>query len=167
MNKKIQFMLISIFVVFLDQLSKYITSSKLDLYESVAVIEGFFSFTRMHNKGIAFGMFANLSESLRLVFLVLITSLILIVVIYKLWDEYSKNIFSLTALAMIFGGAIGNLYDRAFVGYVVDFLDFYYGNYHWPAFNIADSAICVGVFVLIAFDLFFKAKKDKEVIESV
>ena len=114
------------------------------LHEIKPIIPGFFNLTLAYNRGIAFGLFANLSELLRIVILVLATSLMLVVALIFLWREYSNSKFGLTALGFILGGAIGNLYDRAFTGYVVDFIDIFYKDYHWPAFNTADSAICVG-----------------------
>jgi signal peptidase II len=149
-SKKVCYLIvISIIVLLLDQLTKIFADNLINLHEIDPVIPGFLNFTLTYNRGIAFGLFANLSELFRIIILVLATSLMLIGVLFFLWREYSHNRFGILALGFILGGAIGNLYDRAFNGHVVDFIDIYYKNYHWPAFNIADSAICVGVCLLL------------------
>ncbi|MCL4148584.1 UNVERIFIED_CONTAM: hypothetical protein GTU68_027725 [Idotea baltica] len=156
MNKKLYVIIVAATIFIIDQLSKSYAVSSLQLYESVNIVPGFFNITLMHNRGIAFGLLSNLSENLRLALLVFVTFIVLIVVVYKLWDEYKDSLIAVSALGLIVGGALGNLYDRAFVGYVVDFIDIYVKQSHWPAFNIADSAICVGVFLLVLNDFFFK-----------
>jgi signal peptidase II len=154
MNKKLYVIIVATLIFIIDQLSKYYVSSTLSLYESINVIPGVFNITLMHNRGIAFGLLSNLSENLRLTLLVFVTFIVLILVVYKLWGEYKDSLVAISALGLIIGGALGNLYDRAFVGYVVDFIDFHVKQNHWPAFNIADSAICVGVCLLILNDFF-------------
>ncbi len=149
--------LVSGFVILLDQFTKYFIKSRLMMYESITVIENFFDIVHVENSGGAFGLFANHSIIIRnFVFLFLST----IIALFVLWfykkvctSHYCLSI----GIAMIFGGAAGNLLDRFKPGgSVVDFLDFYINNYHWPAFNVADSAICIGMAVLIYHIVFNK-----------
>lgn len=138
------------FLVALDQLTKLLVVSRFRLHESISVIDGFFNLTLVHNPGAAFGMFAGMHESYRQPFFLILPTLTLAAILFyfhRLPEEKNLSIFSLT---MVVGGAIGNLMDRMRLGYVVDFLDFHwYSNYHFPAFNVADSAICVGIGLLI------------------
>lgn len=136
-------------VVLADQYTKYIIVQSLSLGEIIPVIDGIFNLTLTYNRGAAFGMLADLPDSTRVVLLSSITLLAVVVVLYFLVMDYYHDIVAQFALGAILGGAAGNVIDRARLGQVVDFLDFYYGSYHWPAFNIADSAICVGVAVLL------------------
>lgn len=136
-------------VIISDQISKMAILSYLDEGDAVPVISGFFDLTLTYNRGAAFGLMAGIQDGLRHVLLALTTTLALGAVLYFLINDYSKDSVAQVALAMIVGGAIGNIIDRFRFGAVVDFLDVYYGSYHWPAFNVADSAICVGVFVLL------------------
>lgn len=137
----------------LDQASKLWVVKSFALYESVTVIPGFFSLTYLHNTGAAFGMFAGQPGLFRQVFFIGI-ALVALVLLFFFQRRFAKESRWFTvSFALIAGGAIGNLIDRLRYGSVVDFLDFYIGTHHWPAFNIADSAICVGValFVLLSF----------------
>jgi len=142
-------------IVILDLISKAIILTKMPLYRSIEVVPGFFSFTHIQNAGGAFGLMANQSFEVRYIFFIIVSSLVmcLILLLYK----NTPNTHSLLAagFAMIFGGAAGNLIDRIRFGKVVDFLDFYIGDLHWPAFNVADSAITIGTAILI-FHILFK-----------
>jgi signal peptidase II len=134
--------------VLIDQISKLIVVKTLPLHDSVVLIKGFFSFTHIQNRGAAWGMF---SEN-RWVFLVAtaIAIIILPIVLYKY-----RNIHALfgISMSMIIGGAIGNMIDRVFLGYVVDFLEFTFIDF--PVFNIADVCIVIGTFMMAAYILFF------------
>lgn len=143
--------MISIFLVVLvlDQATKIWASESLILHQPVPVIPNFFNLTLVHNPGAAFGMFADWSTFWRRIALTLVTILAVAIVVRFLWVEARGDAASEGALMLILGGASGNLVDRIRFDYVIDFLDFYYGNLHWPAFNIADSAICVGVGILV------------------
>ena len=145
-------------VIVLDQVSKWLMVSWLSLYETVAVIP-YFNFTMAHNYGAAFSFLADAGGWQKWFFIILasVISLGLLYWLYKL----AKTKLEAVSVALILGGAIGNVIDRIYYGYVVDFLDVYYGSYHWPAFNIADSAICIGA-VLIIIDS-FTAKSDEKV----
>lgn len=138
---------LALLVVVLDQLSKVVVSHWLQLYESVAVLP-FFSFTLLHNPGAAFSFLADAGGWQRWFFtaIALFVSVVITVWLRRLPAEEK---WQAAALALILGGALGNVIDRLRFGYVVDFLDFYYQQWHWPAFNIADSAITVGVAILL------------------
>jgi len=133
-------------VIALDQVSKWLMVSWLSLYETVAVMP-FFNLTMAHNTGAAFSFLAQAGGWQRWFFVGLasVISVVLIVWLTKVADK-KLEAFS---ISLILGGALGNLIDRVNLGYVIDFLDVYYGTYHWPAFNIADSAIVVGACLLI------------------
>jgi signal peptidase II len=134
-------------VIVLDQLSKWIIDHSMTLHESISIVP-FFNLTRAHNYGAAFSFLAEAGGWQRWFFMLLA---LVVSVILVLWMKKLKPNARLEAasLAMILGGALGNMIDRVVHGYVIDFLDVYYGNYHWPAFNIADSAICIGAVLLI------------------
>ncbi|MEE9591602.1 MAG: signal peptidase II [Thermodesulfobacteriota bacterium] len=139
-------------VVLLDQITKAIISHRLNLNQTIGVMAGFFNIVYIKNPGAAFGLFRGWG-SMRGIFLVIVTLLALIIIIY-IYRKTTERLLRFS-LSLIAGGAIGNLIDRVRLGEVVDFLDFYIGKYHWPAFNIADSAITVGVFIAVV-ELYFK-----------
>jgi signal peptidase II len=149
---------LSALIIVLDQLSKWVMSSWLDLYQTVPVIP-FFNFTLAHNSGAAFSFLASAGGWQRWFFVVLalVVSAVLIVWLKKLQPSAKLEAAS---LALIIGGAIGNVIDRFIHGYVIDFIDVYVSSYHWPAFNIADSAICVGAVLLIVDS--FRSKPEQE-----
>lgn len=132
-------------IVIVDQLTKVIVDRSMALYQSIAIVNGFFSLTYVRNTGAAFGIFAGSAEMFRRPFLIIV-SLVAIGFIFTMLRRLPDNEKGLsTALAFIVGGAIGNLIDRLIYGEVIDFLDCYLGSYHWPAFNVADSFITIGV----------------------
>ncbi len=143
-------------VVLLDQATKQVVLRTMDLYESIPVINGLFNLTHIHNPGGAFGFMASGDLRLRnFLFLgVSIFALLMIVFFYKKTPGSYR--FLAGSLSMIFGGAVGNIIDRIRLGEVIDFLDLYIGNYHWPAFNVADSAITIGITIFIVHILFKK-----------
>ena len=143
-------------VMIFDQIPKAIILNTLPLYHSISVIPGFFNITHIHNPGGAFGLFANQSSSLRNVFFLFISILAVFLIYYFYKNTPKTHPLLATGFALIFGGAIGNLIDRIRFGEVIDFLDFYIGNYHWPAFNVADSAISVGIAIFLFHFLFKK-----------
>jgi signal peptidase II len=154
--------LIAVLVVVLDRASKWLVAGAITLHDSVAVLPGFFRLTHVQNSGAAFGLFAESSSEWKVAILVLFSVLALAVVSALLW----KNSHSMTStgvgLSLILGGAVGNLWDRLLSGHVVDFFDFYLGSYHWPAFNIADSAIVIGALLLVAEILFAKSPAEQK-----
>jgi signal peptidase II len=138
-------------IVVLDRLTKIIVDRSMPLHHSVPIIDGLFNLTYVRNTGAAFGIFAGSHEAFRLPFLILVSILALgfvVVMLKRLRDEATGLI---TALAFIIGGALGNLVDRVLYGEVIDFLDFYWSHYHWPAFNLADSCITVGVLITLYY----------------
>ena len=132
-------------IVLVDQASKLLIHGWLRLYQSVPLIDGFFSLTYVRNTGAAFGIFAGSAAVFRRPFLIAVSIVAIGVIVTMVRRLSTENIGLLTALSFILGGAIGNLIDRVVHGEVIDFLDCYWGSYHWPAFNIADSFITVGV----------------------
>lgn len=140
---------ITIFVALLDQLSKTLILKEFSVGEVDRVIPGFFNLTLTFNYGAAFGLWGGLPDGIREIVLGISITLALSVVWYFLRHPSYKTSTAYLALSCILGGALGNVVDRVTRGAVVDFLDVYYGSYHWPAFNLADSAICLGVFLLV------------------
>ncbi len=154
---------LSALTIVLDQLTKKIAEAELLLHKPVAVFPGF-NFTLMYNKGAAFSFLSEAGGWQR-IFFVTLSSAISIFLFFWLKqitrDEKQKNNQPLQiAIALILGGAIGNLIDRALTGEVVDFIQVYYSTYYFPAFNIADSAITLGAGLLI-LDMFLEAKRNK------
>ena len=136
---------------FLDQLSKSVILQSFQPGEVRPIITALFNLTLTFNKGAAFGLWSWLTPGTRELVLGLTILFAVAVVTYLLTRTYNKDPLSQAALAAILGGALGNVIDRVRIGAVVDFLDFYLGTWHWPAFNVADSAICVGVSILLIF----------------
>ncbi len=154
-NKYLKLAVIGGLVIILDQITKAIILYSMPLYHSISVIPEFFSITHIHNPGGAFGFMADQSPVLRSMIFLFFSSLAVCLIFYfykKTPKEYS---LLAAGFALILGGAIGNLIDRIRFGKVVDFLDFYVGSFHWPAFNVADSAISIGM-VIFAYHFFFK-----------
>ena len=138
------------FVIAVDQLTKYLVLEHFRVGETIAMISNLFNLTYVKNTGAAFGILAHADPAFRVTFFVIIPLLALgaIGMIFKKLPDSDVKLS--TALSMVIGGAIGNLIDRVQLGFVVDFLDFHWKyQYHFPAFNVADSAICVGVAVLM------------------
>lgn len=150
------FFLIAAIVLVLDRIAKWAVASNIPLRDSVVVIPGFFHLTHVQNTGAAFGLFADSSAQWKVGALVSFSVVALVIVSALLW-KHSHSISTTTiGLSLILGGATGNLWDRMVSGHVVDFLDFYVGSYHWPAFNVADSAIVIGAILLVSEIVFAK-----------
>jgi len=132
----------------LDRWTKALIQNRFDLNESIPVIDGLFNITYVRNTGVAFGIFSSISSPAKSFLLSIFTAFAAVVVVTYSMRSPARNRLLQIALALILGGALGNLYDRLAYGYVVDFLEFYVRSYHWPSFNIADSAISVGVLLL-------------------
>lgn len=155
--------LIAFFVVVLDRLSKLAIERNLSLHDSISLIPGFFRLTHVENRGAAFGLFADSPSEWKIAGLVLFSLIALVIVATLLWKNSHSMTTTGVGLSLILGGAIGNLWDRLVSGHVVDFLLFYVGQYQWPAFNIADSAIVVGAGLLVFEILFSKAPAHENV----
>ncbi len=147
-------LLVSAVVVVIDQITKALTRTHLDLYDSVPVITNFFHLTYVTNDGMAFGI--NFPGGIY-VFSVISIILTAIIFVY-LWKEQYSHFLMRLSLALIFAGAIGNLIDRILFGKVVDFFDFMIGNYHWYIFNVADSSVTIGMAVFLYFSFFVQPK---------
>ena len=150
-NKGLLFFSIALFIVILDQLTKYMIRTNLALGQSIPLIDGFFHLWFVKNTGAGFGILPNATTSLMWI------SVIVIGIILWYYDKAIEQRFTLITTALILGGTIGNFIDRAVLGYVVDFLDFYLVIGHYPTFNIADAAISVGALCLVGF-LYYQDK---------
>lgn len=140
----------STFAVALDQLTKIYIHTRFQLGESITVIENFFNITYVRNPGAAFGFLAESHPDFREAFFLTIPPVAMVIILMILRGVSDKDRWQIFALSSIFGGAIGNYIDRLRFRYVIDFLDFHlYQKYSWPAFNVADSAIVVGVIILM------------------
>ena len=148
--------LISLGVILVDQFTKWLVDRSISLHDSVVLIPGFLKLTNVQNQGAAFGLFADSTSQWRAASLILFSVIAMCIVTMLLWRNSHQITMTGLALSLILGGAAGNLWDRMMHGHVVDFLDFYAGSYHWPAFNVADSAIVIGAFVLMGEILFAK-----------
>jgi len=153
------FLLGSAVVIALDQITKSAINSRFVMHESYPVINGLFNLVYVMNPGAAFGFLANAPEIFRYIFFTSVTILALVLILYYLVKSKPQSLMLVGALTLIFAGAVGNLIDRLRFGAVVDFLDVYVGSAHWPAFNVADSAISIGA-VLMIWDMIASRKKE-------
>ncbi len=136
----------------LDRWSKWLVEARLGAYDTKTVIPGHFNIVNSQNPGVAFGIFQENPNRVRTLFLVGMSIAALLILAWMLWrnpKDARHDRYTATGLSLIFGGALGNVYDRITMGTVTDFLDFYAGTYHWYTFNLADSAICTGAGLLI------------------
>ena len=138
-------------ILIFDQLTKFIVDRGMPLHHSIPVIENLFSLTYIRNTGAAFGFLAGSAAAFRLPFLIVFSLVAVGFVVVMLRRLPEQETGLITALAFILGGAIGNLIDRFAYGEVIDFLDFYWSAYHWPAFNVADSFITLGVSIMVFY----------------
>ena len=158
-NKTIRLVIIGGIIVIIDQLTKFIIIEYLPLHDTVPVISGLFNIIHIKNPGGAFGLLANLSPGIRTFIFLFISSLAVGLILYFYFKTPVAHAWLAVGFALIFGGAVGNLIDRIRFGVVTDFLDFYISKYHWPAFNVADSAITIGIGIFV-FHLLFKKIPD-------
>lgn len=142
-------------VLVLDQITKYIIETHVRLHDTITVIPGFFNITHVRNKGAAFGILSTLPDHWRTAFFLSVT-LIAVAAISVLIVRTIERL-PLFAFSLIAGGAIGNVVDRIRYGEVVDFIQWYVKSYYWPSFNVADSAISIGV-VLLAYEMLFMSR---------
>lgn len=153
-------------IIILDQITKAIVQQKFFLGESIPVIKGLFSFTYVKNPGAAFGMLANSPDYIRTPLFFALPVVACGWLMYLVWSTRNTNFLHCLSYSLIFAGAVGNLIDRFSMNYVVDFLDFYWGTNHFPAFNIADSVITIAAILLI-FDFLFLQKKKTESVTNI
>jgi len=153
-------------IVALDQVTKSYIAHMMHLHQSIPIIPGYFNLTYIRNPGAAFGILASSSSGFRMIFFV-ITSLFALGLLATIFLRLQPDDWwGQLTISSIFGGAIGNLIDRLQFGEVIDFLDFYINGYHWPAFNVADTAICLGVISLFILFAFEKRRAKPEIADS-
>ena len=146
--KRLYYLIITAVIIVLDLWTKWLVVQRIDLHETYTVIPNFFQLVHVRNTGAAFGIGANANSQIIPILLNAGAIVVFgVVVVYALRSAVTDRLLQ-TGLHLILGGAIGNLLDRFRFGYVVDFLDVYVRNHHWPAFNVADSAICIGIGLL-------------------
>jgi signal peptidase II len=161
--KRVHYLLLAATIIILDLWTKALVLARIDLHETIPVIPHFFQLVHVRNTGAAFGLGANASS--RIVPLLLnlgAIAVFCVVVVYAFRSAVTDRVLQ-TGLHLILGGAIGNLLDRFRFGYVVDFLDVFVGIKHWPAFNVADSAICIGIALLF---LDMRKKPSENAVEA-
>jgi len=147
MNKYPVFALTATISLLLDQWSKIYIDNHFELSQSKLIITNFFHLTYVRNPGAAFGILAE--NTIRVPFFITVSAIAILAILWYVRRISSGKHWQVLALGLIFSGASGNLIDRIRFGEVIDFLDVHWYNYHWPAFNIADSAICVGVGIML------------------
>ncbi|MBZ5581098.1 MAG: signal peptidase II [Acidobacteriia bacterium] len=133
----------------LDRLTKWLIETYVSALDTYRVIPGFFDIVHTQNRGVAFGLFNDSTSEWRTVVLIVISATALALVGALLWNSSRMDRLTVIGLGLILGGAAGNVFDRVAWGRVTDFLEFYIGQYHWPTFNVADSAIVVGSGLLL------------------
>jgi signal peptidase II len=158
---KLRYLFVSLGVIALDQWTKWLVEIHLPQHVAQSVIPGFLNLTHVRNTGVAFGLFASHGMNGGSWLLTLLGLAALAAVSVYFWFASPHDRLLLLSLASVVGGAVGNLIDRMSSGAVTDFIDVYVGTYHWPSFNVADSAISIGI-VLMAIDSFRSRKKTAE-----
>jgi signal peptidase II len=160
MTRRLTAFLIAIGVFGVDRWSKWLVDNRFGAYDTWAVIPGFFNIVHSQNPGVAFGILSENTSHMRTLLLAAMSVVAIFILAALLWRIDRQDNLTATGLALIFGGAVGNVWDRVRAGSVTDFLDFYAGSYHWYTFNLADSAICVGAGLLILSMLMSNRKKE-------
>lgn len=153
---------ISIAILSFDILTKLLISSFLTINDSIEIIPNLFNIVYIRNPGIAFGLFRDLPHFIRMPLLATLSFIAIAVILYIYHISSKEKWLEGFALSLILGGAGGNLIDRIRYGEVIDFIDLHVGRYHWPAFNIADTAVTIGAGILI-FNLFYQALSSQRV----
>jgi signal peptidase II len=155
------FALISAAVLLLDQGTKRLVTAAMSLHSSVEVIPNLFHLTLVTNRGALFGLLHDLPDPYRSMLFTLVPLMAIGLIVFFQLRTTVQDTLAHTGLALILGGALGNLVDRIRLGHVIDFLDVFIGDHHWPAFNAADSSICIGVSLLI-LDLMLSGRRRRE-----
>ena len=146
-------------VLVLDQWTKHLVGAHIRSREIITVVPGFFNLTNVRNPGAAFGILANLPDFWRSAFFIVITVIAVVVIAALIWK--TREPLQLSAFSLIAGGAVGNVIDRVRYGEVVDFIQWYVKSYYWPSFNVADSAITIGI-CLLAIDMLFSKQEPEQ-----
>jgi signal peptidase II len=165
-DSRVWLLVISIFIVAADRLTKWLASTRIEMGDNLQVIPHVFAISHVENPGAAFSLFNDSSSPERVRWLLLIFSLVAAVAVLAALVKLGRRITATSlGLALILGGALGNAYDRLRFGYVIDFLEVHIIHYHWPDFNVADSAIVVGG-ILLLYDAMFAGKEQLTVSEA-
>lgn len=135
-------------ILVLDQITKALVANLMHLYQAIEIVPNFVHLTYLKNTGAAFGVLAGTRSPLRMAFFVLVSSVAIGCVLYLLKNLRPGRTSLVASLSLILGGAVGNLIDRLRMGEVIDFIDLHWHHFHWPAFNVADSSITIGVILL-------------------
>ena len=162
MKKYTIFLVLLISVLALDQATKVWVDSSLRLYQRISIHPDYFHLTYIRNSGAAFGLFSDKGEAFRVPFFLAVSTLAIGFIGFFFYKARNDQPLLVTALGLVLGGAVGNLIDRVRLGEVIDFIDVHWHHLHWPAFNVADVAIVVGVGLLGIQMIFF----DKETSEK-
>ena len=157
MNRRLFYFLLILILLIADQLTKTIVAQKIPLLSRKSIIPGFFNLTHVRNRGAIFGFFSQSGSQILYIILMLASLAAFCLVVFYFLKTPTSERFMIISLSLILAGALGNLIDRIFRGYVIDFLDFYVRKWHWPSFNVADASITIGAFLLI-FVFFFKRR---------
>ncbi len=150
--RRLLYLALALSVIGVDQVTKALVAARIPLHATISVIPGFFDLTHVRNTGAAFGLFAGDASPARTLLLTFVAAVVFCGVVVYAWRASARDAVLQTALAFVAGGAVGNLVDRIRFNFVTDFLRFYVGVHEWPSFNVADSAITIGV-VLLAWDI--------------
>ena len=146
MSEKLKYILPTVFfLTVIDQISKYYIKTHFFFFTKIRVIEGLLNLVYVRNKGVAFGFLSEISKGFRNPLLIWIPVITCIVLFIYILINKALSKLEIAGFVFIIGGAVGNLIDRIFLGSVIDFIDLYYRNYHWPAFNFADMFISIGI----------------------
>lgn len=163
-NKYLHLFLASNAIVVLDQFSKFMVATHIPRYGSIPVVDRFFNLTHIRNSGVAFGLFAAQTSEYKSIFFIAVSLVAIAAILSFFHHTHDDKRMVQNGLILIFSGAVGNMIDRVLYKEVIDFLDFFYNGYHWPAFNLADSCITVGVGFMMV-DLFFQKRPDRDPVE--
>ena len=161
-RSRLLYALMAVALIALDRVTKLAVSENMQLYDSTAVIGGFFNLVHTRNTGIAFSMLADSQPFVKDYIIPAFSTVALGFIVYLFCRTGHTGARTLTGLSLIVAGAAGNLYDRFAYGYVVDFLDFYVASYHWPAFNVADSCITIGAGLLLLDSFLSQQQAERE-----
>lgn len=145
-------------LIIIDQFTKFMVTLHIPQNYSIGVIYNFFQLTHIRNPGVAFGLFSDSQAEYKVMFFIVFSAIAIVAILVFYHNTNDDMKLAQIGLILLFSGAIGNLIDRILYHEVIDFLDFYYKSYHWPAFNVADSCITVGV-VLVMIDQFIQGEK--------
>jgi len=162
MSKYRTLSIIAAIILVLDQATKLYVDANFKLHETVPVIRGFFHLTYVRNKGAAFGILSD--SAIRIPFFITVSIIAMLGILWYIKHIRKDQKLALFSLSLVFSGAFGNLIDRIRFGEVIDFLDVFWQRHHWPAFNVADSAITVGVVLL--FIEMWREDRNKSVVNS-